>query len=33
VLPGLRADSPVPLPEDISLDNRRWQSLKREWRR
>ncbi|PZA06825.1 MULTISPECIES: sugar nucleotide-binding protein [unclassified Meiothermus] len=33
VLPGLRADSPVALPEDISLDNRRWQSLKREWRR
>lgn len=31
VQPGLRADSPVALPEDISLDTRRWQSLKREW--
>jgi dTDP-4-dehydrorhamnose reductase len=33
VRPGLRSDSPVPLPEDISLDNGRWQSLKREWGR
>lgn len=31
VQPGLRSDSPVALPEDISLDIRRWQSLKREW--
>ncbi|MER3479643.1 MAG: NAD(P)-dependent oxidoreductase [Meiothermus sp.] len=31
VRPGLRADSPVALPEDISLNTGRWQALKREW--
>ncbi|WP_018466076.1 SDR family oxidoreductase [Calidithermus timidus] len=31
VQPGLRAQSPVALPQDISLDTQRWQSLRQEW--
>lgn len=31
VRPGLRADAPVELPQDISLDISRWKGLKEEW--